>query len=67
MSDQDKPLRKKMGLGRGLDALFGEAALERNAERVAGSGSNVSGEGYTAIAISDIHPNPAQPRRHAPQ
>ena len=38
MSDQDKPARKKMGLGRGLDALFGEAALERNAERVAGGG-----------------------------
>lgn len=64
MSDQDKPVRKKMGLGRGLDALFGEAALERNAERVASGGSDVSGEGYTAIAISDIHPNPAQPRRH---
>ena len=64
MSDQDKPVRKKMGLGRGLDALFGEAALERSAERVAGGPSNVSGEGYTAIAISDIHPNPSQPRRH---
>ena len=64
MSDEDKPVRKKMGLGRGLDALFGEAALERNAERVASGGSSVSGEGYTAIAISDIHPNPAQPRRH---
>jgi ParB family transcriptional regulator, chromosome partitioning protein len=68
MSDQDKPLRKKMGLGRGLDALFGEAALERSAERVAGGGTSggsaVAGEGYTAIAISDIHPNPAQPRRH---
>ena len=64
MSDQDKPVRKKMGLGRGLDALFGEAALERSAERVASGSSNVSGEGYTAIAIADIHPNPAQPRRH---
>ncbi len=69
MSDQDKPARKKMGLGRGLDALFGEAALERSAERVASGGAasggtNVSGEGYTAIAISDIHPNPGQPRRH---
>lgn len=68
MSDQDKPLRKKMGLGRGLDALLGEAALERSAGRVAsggtGGGSAVAGEGYTAIAIADIHPNPAQPRRH---
>ncbi len=69
MSEQDKPrVRKKMGLGRGLDALFGEAALERSAERVAGGSSgvasNISGEGYTAISISDIHPNPAQPRRH---
>jgi ParB family chromosome partitioning protein len=68
MSDQDKPLRKKMGLGRGLDALFGDAALERSAERVASGGASggsaVAGEGYTSIAISDIHPNPAQPRRH---
>ena len=68
MSDQDKPIRKKMGLGRGLDALFGEAALERSAERVAGGGASggsaIAGEGYTAISISDIHPNPAQPRRH---
>jgi ParB family transcriptional regulator, chromosome partitioning protein len=68
MSDQDRPLRKKMGLGRGLDALLGEAALERSAERVASGGASggsaVAGEGYTAIAISDIHPNPAQPRRH---
>ena len=69
MSEQDKPrVRKKMGLGRGLDALFGEAALERSAERVAGGGASggsaIAGEGYTAISISDIHPNPAQPRRH---
>jgi ParB family transcriptional regulator, chromosome partitioning protein len=68
MSDQDKPLRKKMGLGRGLDALLGDAALGRSAERVASGGvsggSAIAGEGYTAISITDIHPNPAQPRRH---
>jgi ParB family transcriptional regulator, chromosome partitioning protein len=68
MSDQDKPLRKKMGLGRGLDALLGDVALGRSAERVASGGASggsaIAGEGYTAISISDIHPNPAQPRRH---
>lgn len=70
MTDNDKPLRKKMGLGRGLDALLGEVSLDRSASRVAGggeptsNGSAQSGDGVSSIAISDIHPNPAQPRRH---
>lgn len=70
MTDNDKPLRKKMGLGRGLDALLGEVSLDRSASRVAGGGEPTSngsaqpGDGVSSIAISDIHPNPAQPRRH---
>ena len=68
MSDEIKPVRKKMGLGRGLDALLGEVSLERSAGRVASGGelapAAVAGEGYSSIAIADIHPNPSQPRRH---
>jgi ParB family transcriptional regulator, chromosome partitioning protein len=65
MSDGDKVIKKR-GLGRGLDALLGEVSLGRSAERVASGGESVSssGEGVTNIATADIHPNPAQPRRH---
>lgn len=70
MNEGDKPQRKKMGLGRGLDALLGEVSLDRSASRVAGGGeapsstASSSSEGVVSIAIADIHPNPAQPRRH---
>jgi ParB family chromosome partitioning protein len=72
VSDIEKPFRKKMGLGRGLDALLGEVSLDRTADRVAGGGSTerpagpppTNIEGVSTIAIADIHPNPAQPRRH---
>ncbi len=70
MSEGEKPLRKKMGLGRGLDALLGEVSLDRSASRVAGGGEAptstgaASLEGVSSIATADIHPNPAQPRRH---
>jgi ParB family transcriptional regulator, chromosome partitioning protein len=68
MSADEKPIRKKMGLGRGLDALLGEVASERAAGMLASGGisapSAVAGEGYSSISVADIHPNPAQPRRH---
>ncbi len=68
MSEDDKPVRKKMGLGRGLDALLGEVSIERNTGRVASGGSSaataVTGEGYSSLSVADIHPNPSQPRRH---
>lgn len=70
MSEGEKPLRKKMGLGRGLDALLGEVSLDRSASRVAGGGESTpiggsqSFDGVSTIATADIHPNPAQPRRH---
>jgi ParB family transcriptional regulator, chromosome partitioning protein len=70
MSDAEKPLRKKMGLGRGLDALLGEVSLDRSAGRVASGGeaqalaAPVANDGVLTIATADIHPNPSQPRRH---
>ena len=40
MSDHGQSrVRKKMGLGRGLDALLGEVSLERSAGRVASGGA----------------------------
>ena len=74
------PVRKKMGLGRGLDALLGESigatghsAMEIGqgigAEEIAinsAAAANASArrEGVSLIAVADIHPNPNQPRRH---
>lgn len=56
------PLRKKMGLGRGLDALLGEAIRGDSAPQAAAPAS--PGQGIANIAVADIHPNPDQPRRH---
>ena len=61
---EKSPLKKKMGLGRGLDALLGEA--------LRGEGSNVRSsnerdsrsQGVANLSVSDIRPNPDQPRRH---
>lgn len=62
---------RKMGLGRGLDALLGEAIREKpagSAETVSqNAASNDGGGAHSGIAvinIADIHPNPHQPRRH---
>ncbi len=67
MSDADKPVMRKKGLGRGLDALLGEVSLGgRTAGGVAGGGepNAAVAEGLASIQTADIHPNPAQPRRH---
>jgi ParB family chromosome partitioning protein len=70
MSDTEKPMRKRMGLGRGLDALLGEVSLDRSPGRVANGGearalpASAANDGVLTIATADIHPNPAQPRRH---
>lgn len=65
---------RKMGLGRGLDALLGEAIREKppisaaalsgadGTERADGTGG--PNAGITIVNIADIHPNPHQPRRH---
>ncbi len=70
MTDSDKPLARKKGLGRGLDALLGEIAFDRNTGRTkstqpaASENENVAHDSVSDIPIADIHPNPSQPRRH---
>lgn len=63
-------IRKKTGLGRGLDALLGEAVREKPAapdENDNGAPNNMAravAAGVGNIAVADIKPNPVQPRRH---
>jgi ParB family transcriptional regulator, chromosome partitioning protein len=63
-------VRKRTGLGRGLDALLGEAIRDIGPahDNHAPSGSNdrarALAAGVATIAVSDIKPNPAQPRRY---
>ena len=57
MSDNVEPImpkRRSPGLGRGLSALLGDATPAETARP----------DGIREIAIADISPNPAQPRRH---
>jgi ParB family transcriptional regulator, chromosome partitioning protein len=64
---EDKaPIRKKMGLGRGLDALLGEAIRDSGTQAVSpiDPKAKALADGIAIIAVADIHPNPAQPRRH---
>ncbi len=58
------PLRKKMGLGRGLDALLGEALRGEVAPQPASISAGNAVAGVATLAIGDIYPNPDQPRRH---
>lgn len=62
-STEKSPLRKKMGLGRGLDALLGEALRGEVSPQPASISASSAGQGVATIAIGDIHPNPDQPRR----
>jgi ParB family transcriptional regulator, chromosome partitioning protein len=57
------PLRKKMGLGRGLDALLGEA-IRGDANPAPTVGAQTPGPGVATIAVANIRPNPDQPRRY---
>jgi ParB family transcriptional regulator, chromosome partitioning protein len=64
---EDKvPVRKKMGLGRGLDALLGEAIRDTSSQNVAAVDAKAKAlaDGVAVITVADIHPNPAQPRRY---
>lgn len=54
-------MKKPTGLGKGLSALLDDAQAQRR--ETARSDSSMSA-GVTAIAVSDIRPNPNQPRRH---
>jgi ParB family transcriptional regulator, chromosome partitioning protein len=61
---EKSPLRKKMGLGRGLDALLGEALRGDVAPQPASFSGPSVGSGIATLPVGDIHPNPDQPRRH---
>ncbi len=63
-SVEKSPLRKKMGLGRGLDALLGEALRGDVAPQPASIMASNATPSIATIAVADIHPNPDQPRRH---
>lgn len=56
------PKKRAMGLGRGLNALLGDVAQEAPLETK--SYKAPSGEVIESLLISEIHPNPEQPRRH---
>ena len=58
------PLRKKMGLGRGLDALLGEAIRGDSGTTPAPAPQNTPAQGVAMISVASIKPNPEQPRRH---
>ncbi|SIN60275.1 chromosome partitioning protein, ParB family [Parasphingorhabdus marina DSM 22363] len=67
--DRKKPAKKATGLGRGLNALFGEMQREEplaiGPEGVAASdaGAAERTDGLRMISISEIRPNPDQPRQ----
>ncbi|WP_137751480.1 ParB/RepB/Spo0J family partition protein [Sphingopyxis sp. L1A2A] len=63
------PARKRpSGLGRGLNALFGDVAAEAPVLASAGSAaktvSTVSGDAVQHVPLGSIRPLPGQPRRH---
>ena len=63
-SSEKSPLKKKMGLGRGLDALLGEALRGDPASARASGNVDSRSVGVMTIAVAEIRPNPDQPRRH---
>jgi len=73
MSDNDKengvtPIRKRpSGLGRGLNALFGDAAVEAPVLAPQGAAARavpVPGDAVQHVPVGAIRPLPGQPRRH---
>ena len=59
--------KKRAGLGgRGLDAIFGEG-VEKVLDDIQNSALEVPGRRELEIDISDIRPNPYQPRREFDQ
>ncbi|MCF8492654.1 MAG: ParB/RepB/Spo0J family partition protein [Sphingomonadaceae bacterium] len=53
-----------MGLGRGLDALLGEALRGDSMAAKSNSDMGSRGQGVATLSVIDIRPNPDQPRRH---
>jgi len=70
LNEKSKKAPKRVtGLGRGLNSLFGEIQREEpittaEAGDGEGAGSTAVIDGLRSIAISDIRPNPDQPRQH---
>ena len=61
---EKSPLKKKMGLGRGLDALLGEALRGDSVSGNSSADRDARSQGVTTLSVIDIRPNPNQPRRH---
>ncbi len=61
---EKSPLKKKMGLGRGLDALLGEALRGEPSAAKPSVDLEARASGVATIAVGEIRPNPDQPRRH---
>jgi len=73
MSDNEKentgsaPRKRPSGLGRGLNALFGDAAVEAPVLAAPGTAAKTapaSGESVQHVSTGSIRPLPNQPRRH---
>ena len=67
--NQTSPARKRpSGLGRGLNALFGDVAAEAPVLATPGAAAKaapaVSGDAVQHVALAAIRPLPGQPRRH---
>ena len=54
---------KTRGLGKGLDALFGDVGIEPQASKEQAKESNVSKDSVSLIDINEIKPNASQPRQ----
>lgn len=67
-SPEATPARKRpSGLGRGLNALFGDVAVEAPVLATPGGAAKavpVSGDAVQHVAVGSIRPLPGQPRRH---
>ena len=63
-TSEKSPLKKKMGLGRGLDALLGEALRGDSMGAKSNSDMDSRGQSVATLSVIDIRPNPDQPRRH---
>ena len=74
MSDNEKetgasaPRKRPSGLGRGLNALFGDAAVEAPVLATPGGAAKAApvaaGDSVQHVSIGSIRPLPNQPRRH---
>ncbi len=70
-AEKSNNIRRKAGLGRGLDALLGEVINNKPRDEELNSQNNQlddrrndSRSNISVVAVSDISPHPDQPRRH---